>query len=84
MLFCDGDEQTSPSTLPFTRLVADERRSLIASDRSGRFAVKCCVNSITGVVVGEVTSPFTASLDEASSELRLDPANGHKRQLVNP
>lgn len=87
MLFCEGDEHTSPSTLPAPltvapRLVADERRSRIASERSGRFVVKCCVSSMTGVV-GEVSSPFTASVDEASNELRLDPARHKSRDLIN-
>jgi hypothetical protein len=85
MLFCDGEEDTPscnpPLPLPFMeRLVEmDERRSLAASDLSGRFEVNCCVNSITtgkaAVPVDELTPDvLTASVDEASNELALEPA----------
>ena len=57
----------------------DERRSLAASDLRGRFDVNCCVNSITtGKAAGPVDEltpdVLTASVDEASNELALEPA----------
>ena len=74
-LFCDGEEQTPPS--PFScRLTMDERLSLMASERSGRLAVNCCVNSITTVGDGiSVEWPlFTVSDDDdISSEWALEP-----------
>jgi hypothetical protein len=66
----------------------DERRSLAASDLSGRFDVNCCVNSITtgkaAVPVDEFTPDvLTASVDEVSNELALEPAqNNHLKSLV--
>ena len=41
MLFCDGDEQTPLPSMLIERLAADERRSRVASGRSGRFDVNC-------------------------------------------
>ena len=75
-LFCDGDEQTPPSPPLDGRLAVDDRLSLTASERSGRLAVNCCVNSIT--TDGDWASggglAFTVSdEDEASSEWALEP-----------
>lgn len=66
-LFCDGEEQT-PSPLKGL-LTVDERLSLTTSERRGRLAVNCCVNSIT--TVGETVSLelalFTVSDDDDTS-----------------
>jgi len=57
------------------RLAADERRSRVASGRSGRFDVNCWFSSITPVVVVFISIVCD---DEMSSELALDPVVNKK------
>ena len=87
MLFCDGDDETR-SCRPFVdRARAAERRSLDASERSGRFEVSCCVSSITtggaGSIKGHAAAgTLTASVDDdGSKEFVLDPK---RRQPTKP
>lgn len=83
-LFCDGDEQT-PSPLK-GRLTVDERLSLTTSERSGRLAVNCWVNSITTVgdeAVSLELALFTVSVDDdTSKEWALEPIKRRHRARI--
>lgn len=79
MLFCEGELlMWSPF---IERLIADERLSLAASERSGRLAVSCWVSSITGELPPSAAVPllFTASVEDVSKELILAPENNIKK-----